>query len=423
MPLQHIFTYCLVVILIVDAIFKMATREDELLHYINEHMDKQFGSNLDTLDDLQHIIEQRQNLEESLSSEICCFAKSAKDNAKKAIIVGKGQVREAGQLTIEKSEMEWEVNQYLSKNTKFFAALKQLHQDIEEVNCVQVYLSWLTQIVHLSFELKNEVVRGHLGLAVEYFTNISDVVKQISKSKCDNLVDYATALKDYWFSVLADILTRELDGILERIKWPFPTGISSPMMCDSNDEELMSKFTSVIRQVLRISSQNESDLPKSPGINSCLKLMEALVRPFQKRFSFHFYGARRTNNLEKPEWFFTQILNWIRDHTPFIINYIQPIVDEEGLQTHYLQHEFIKLLVKTAIEKVKSSLPQMITNNALFSHMIDEVILFDNELCSMFNYPSSSCGCTSVLMTQPYINHWIDLEEKRLFIYSLINDA
>ena len=47
--------------------------------------------------------------------------------------------------------MEWEVNQYLSKNTKFFAALKQLHQDIEEVNCVQVYLSWLTQIVHLRF--------------------------------------------------------------------------------------------------------------------------------------------------------------------------------------------------------------------------------------------------------------------------------
>ena len=73
MPLQHIFTYCLVVILIVDAIFKMATREDELLHYINEHMDKQFGSNLDTLDDLQHIIEQRQNLEESLSSEVFPF--------------------------------------------------------------------------------------------------------------------------------------------------------------------------------------------------------------------------------------------------------------------------------------------------------------------------------------------------------------
>ena len=89
----------------------------------------------------------------------------------------------------------------------------------------------------------------------------------------------------------------------------------------------------------------------------------------------------------------------------------------------FFQHEFIKLLVKTAIEKVKSSLPQMITNNTLFSHMVDEVILFDNELCSMFDYPSGSYGCTSVLMTQPYISHWINLEEKRLFLYSLINDA
>ena len=51
----------------------MATGEEELLRYVSEYMDKAFGSNLDTLDDLEHTIEQRQDLNESLSSEVFPF--------------------------------------------------------------------------------------------------------------------------------------------------------------------------------------------------------------------------------------------------------------------------------------------------------------------------------------------------------------
>ena len=76
-----------------------------------------------------------------------------------------------------------------------------------EAQGIAVFLFTLISIL-CSFELKNEVVQGHLGIAVEYFANISDIGRQISKSKCDNLVDYTTALKDYWFTVLSDILKR-----------------------------------------------------------------------------------------------------------------------------------------------------------------------------------------------------------------------
>ena len=60
----------------------------------------------------------------------------------------------------------------------------------------------------LSSELKNELSSGHLEIAVEYFNDISDVSRQISESKCDNLVDYMTTLKDYWFNVLSHILIK-----------------------------------------------------------------------------------------------------------------------------------------------------------------------------------------------------------------------
>ncbi|VDO14050.1 unnamed protein product [Rodentolepis nana] len=36
-----------------------------------------------------------------------------------------------------------------------------------------------------------------------------------------------------------------------------------------------------------------------------------LLEPLEKRFLFNFYGNRSTNNPEKPEWYFTEVLTWI----------------------------------------------------------------------------------------------------------------
>lgn len=44
---------------------------------------------------------------------------------------------------------------------------------------------------------------------------------------------------------------------------------------------------------------------------------------FVFRFSYHFTGNRQTNRLDKPEWFFTQILSWAKDNHLFVGTYIQ----------------------------------------------------------------------------------------------------
>lgn len=59
--------------------------------------------------------------------------------------------------------------------------------------------------------------------------------------------------------------------------------------------------------------------------------MMLLVRPLRKRFLYHFYGPRQTNRADKPEWYFTQILTWIRDHSDFVVKWIQPVIDKMGL--------------------------------------------------------------------------------------------
>lgn len=55
-----------------------------------------------------------------------------------------------------------------------------------------------------------------------------------------------------------------------------------------------------------------------------------LVRPLRQRFIYHFTGSKLTNRQDKPEWFFTQVLTWIKDHVQWVQKYVQPVADSIG---------------------------------------------------------------------------------------------
>lgn len=57
-----------------------------------------------------------------------------------------------------------------------------------------------------------------------------------------------------------------------------------------------------------------------------------LIRPLRQRFIYHFTGAKLTNRQDKPEWFFTQILTWIKDHVHWVQKYVQPVADSIGFE-------------------------------------------------------------------------------------------
>lgn len=50
-----------------------------------------------------------------------------------------------------------------------------------------------------------------------------------------------------------------------------------------------------------------------------------LIVPFRKRFFFHFTGKKQTNRPDKPEWFLSRILSWIRDYREFIVDWLGPV--------------------------------------------------------------------------------------------------
>lgn len=50
------------------------------------------------------------------------------------------------------------------------------------------------------------------------------------------------------------------------------------------------------------------------------------------RFVYHFSGSKQTNRLDKPEWFFTQILSWAKDNHLFVGKTFQIAAHNSGCQ-------------------------------------------------------------------------------------------
>lgn len=58
-----------------------------------------------------------------------------------------------------------------------------------------------------------------------------------------------------------------------------------------------------------------------------------LIVPFRKRFFFHFTGKKQTNKPDKPEWFLSRVLSWIRDYRSFVLDWLGPVYKENDKRT------------------------------------------------------------------------------------------
>lgn len=56
--------------------------------------------------------------------------------------------------------------------------------------------------------------------------------------------------------------------------------------------------------------------------------LEIVLGEFGKRFYFHFYGDQETNRNSAPEWFFTQIMEWLDKNQAYFELYVQKYFDD-----------------------------------------------------------------------------------------------
>ena len=64
------------------------------------------------------------------------------------------------------------------------------------------------------------------------------------------------------------------------------------------------------------------------------------------------------------------------------------------------------------MEKMEESIPKLLDNEATFSHFVDETLLFDKELHTLYYNNSHDHSCLKVLTQPCCLQRWLELEKK-----------
>ncbi|KAH8366267.1 hypothetical protein KR093_011333 [Drosophila rubida] len=302
-------------------------------------------------------------------------------------------------------------------------ALEGVSEDLQQVRQLQSvtqYLRLVQDVQEISAALaaaihgKDEAKLVNIYLTL-YEGNDSEhsVVGRLQALKASTLKSYASNTAIYWHKLLMQRLSSEFEAVLKSLRWAHmeqqPLNYSPSR--DTAKAQLLAEYMFLIKSPAEEHAPLQSITPSivCPAINPVVQL---LLAPYRQRFMFHFTGTRQTNRLDKPEWFYTQILNWGKESHFFVGNTFQTAAVRAGKLDYNLRLEFMRGLVQLTIEKLAVDIEQIDQDENLFAHLVDETLNFEAELCETFGYPASFPSAISVLTQPRYLLRWIGLEEQ-----------
>ncbi len=82
-----------------------------------------------------------------------------------------------------------------------------------------------------------------------------------------------------------------------------------------------------------------------------------------------------------------------------------------------LQTEFTRALMACVMEKMLTDIPDLLYDDHLLSHFVDETLAFDRELREVYGWPGGQAGCTHILTQDEPFNKWLSIEKKCTYKY------
>ncbi|XP_066262589.1 RAD50-interacting protein 1 [Euwallacea similis] len=358
---------------------------------------------------LNKILKEKETLEKELDPYNPEGLLGAKLNQARDIInEGKSDLKHSKEVSGQIEKNLYELNELRGDLKKRF----------NKLNCYQTTLQYLKVIQHienLCSELKQETSKKDDEKCVTLFANLTEILRLLSDCKVTHLKEHLNESILFWHNVLKEKLAKDFQEVLKQIKWPFLSAnfsLVGPMEVNVDKLQLLSEY------FLQIEIPRESNLPidgpsgvLSNFLPPCLPI-EMLIQPLRKRFLYHFYGNRKTNRPDRPEWYFTQILTWIRDHQEYVETWMQTVIEKFGLHHLDVKTEFTRGLVQLAAEKLNSELPSLQFDDFHFSHTINEALRFDKELKEVYNYPTCEPSIVVILTQASVLVKWLNMEKK-----------
>ncbi|KII93691.1 hypothetical protein PLICRDRAFT_101630 [Plicaturopsis crispa FD-325 SS-3] len=268
--------------------------------------------------------------------------------------------------------------------------IETMHRNLKELESVRGYVqvvehslslseSALQQIRDASSPISQSSLSSYQSLQ-EFTSSVSTACSRAEDGAGQqslHLVRFLSRMRDKaWFDIKG-VLSARLLGAAERLKWPMPVDYAS---ASPHDRE---EFEAAFRDLLRLQTigrticpQPDSDKPQKEGLYP----IQALVQPVSLRFKYHFEGTRQTNRLDKPEWYFTHVINVAHEHRGFMDSIVHQLLSTTEYRTINAWREFTFLLLPLLARKLRRTVPTLLPHPALLAHTIYQALAFDAAL-------------------------------------------
>mmetsp|Transcript_38034 Transcript_38034/g.95616 ORF Transcript_38034/g.95616 Transcript_38034/m.95616 type:complete len:457 (-) Transcript_38034:1621-2991(-) len=186
-------------------------------------------------------------------------------------------------------------------------------------------------------------------------------------------------------STLSIQLSRDMSTALLGIGWPRDVDLKrNAKQVQALTDEIESGL--VFQQILASLSDVSmvADICRTRYVPEAW-LLDLMLRPVVKSFLFHFMGDRKTNDITKPSWFLTYLLDVLSRIDEFLRVVVQPLFDRHQI------HQDVKSLVSQGLvrlghRKLLKDYPR-IFQDELFCKLANELISFDRSMRLIHVYP------------------------------------
>ncbi|CAG8496333.1 5609_t:CDS:10 [Ambispora gerdemannii] len=262
-------------------------------------------------------------------------------------------------------------------------------------------------------------------LRAKQYLNVLVIADELSNDQIlKNLDGFIRKNLDALWEDMKSRLSKKFQQTLDSLGWPTPLKIPLP----NEMQEKKLAFTKAFCELLllqnptgvedRLVEDTEKIITKEHNEELVpLFPIQLMAEPLITRFRYHFDTKRPTNRIDKPEWYFTHLLTALHEHSPFLTEEIQVIIDEAGFEKYNAKDDFIRCLLTAVTRKLNQSVNALVNSPQNFSHTVFETLQFDQVIRTVHLYlpPGKKQwnGCVEVFTGRKEIfKAWLKIEKE-----------
>ncbi|XP_058273582.1 RAD50-interacting protein 1 [Hemibagrus wyckioides] len=387
--------------------------------YVGEVVEREIGGDLKSLRKVKGLLEKLTAENKVLEEQVETVSSSVPLRVSAALATAEESRSTLETLLQRERVLSNMLQQHLQGAQSWADGLGQSLGELDTLERHMKYLQCLSRIEELSDSIQQFLMTNSVWEAIGAVSNMATLDMGLKESGCTHLQAFLRETLHFWHKILKDKLSSDFEEVLTQLHWPIvspPTQSLTPL---ANAQELNSQLELLVSQLISLQTSDDlisekKEVPTCPGLPQTPPLslpVQIMLQPLSKRFRYHFTGNRQTNSLSKPEWYLTQVLMWMGHNSSFMEEKIQPIFDRAAAKVN-AKVELCRGLLTLALEKLAHDAPRLLYDDALFCHLVDEVLQFEKELRSTHAYPSKYPGALHILLEENVFQKWLSVERK-----------